>query len=172
MLIGCTRKVAAGMKKNLDYVEIDEDPLYQWQVTQFEIYGDKILLFMNVLTRFPLFIHHVSKEDYQEIEDRFLALFMEALRYLRVPREAGIKYLENQKITYCKTWDRSILSQMNDLAYVYKYNVMHGAHNFYPDIDASIDYAEIPCVKYQLYPKQRMQEEMMQIYASLTKVES
>lgn len=165
MLIGCTRKVATGMKKELDYVEINEDPLYLWQATQFEIYGDKILLFMNVQTRFPLFIHHVSDVDFLKLEDRFFALFKEAMRYLRVPSEAAQTYLENQKITYCKTWNRSILSQMNDLAYVYKYNVMHGTHNFYHDIDASIDYAEIPCLKYKFFPKDKMHEEMMQIYA-------
>lgn len=166
MLIGCTRKVAASMKKKLEYVEIKEHPIYLWQVTQFEIYGDKILLFMNVHTRFPLFMHHMSEADFVEIEERFLALFKEAMRYLRVPKEATLNYLENQRIAYCKTWNRSILSQMNDLAYVYKYNVMHGAHNFYQDIDASIDYAEIPSIKYNFFPKDKMHEEMINIYAS------
>lgn len=164
MLIGCTRKVAMGMKKEVTHIEILEENLHQWQVTQFEIYGDKILLFMNVVTRFPLFIHHVSEEDFQRIDEMFTILFKEAMRYLRIPKEIADKYMENQTFTYCKTWNRSILSQMNDLAYVYKYNVLHGAHNFYHDVDASIDYAEIPSVKYQLFPKQRMAEEMMRSY--------
>lgn len=167
MLIGCTRKVAHSMKEKLNTMNDICDNFYCWHVTEFEIYGDKIFLFMNNHTRFPLFMHHMDESILLNLESHFVKLFQEAMRYLHIPKEAVDYYLTGRKLHYCKSWDRSILSQMNDLAHVYKYNVMHGVHNFYLDVDASLDYSEIPCLKYNFFPKDKMHEEMMRIYGEI-----
>lgn len=170
MWIGCTRKVAKEMKQKMTDITTLPNEFYCWHVMQFDIYDDTILLFMNLETRFPIFMHHMNFESYAHIEEQFANLFRETMSYLHVPLAAVDAYLKIGSCTWCKTWDRSILSQMSDLAYIYKSNIRYGAHHFYKDVDASIAYASIPCVKACIYPKKNMYQWMMNLYGQTKRV--
>lgn len=166
MILGCTQKAAKIIAKQLQ-VEYQEEPsLYCWHVMMFEVQHDQFLLFMNEATRFPLFMNTKVLEE-QDVETSFTSMFREVMRYLRIPNVAVESYLENFTMQYTKAYNRSILTQMSELAYVYKANVLHGSQKWYRDVDASIDYARIPCLKLHMYPNDRMHEEMMQIYGKL-----
>lgn len=170
MFIGCTGKVAKYLHSNLAEGVSVEEPFFCWQVTRFNVMGDEILLFMNIKTRFPLFMRDIEEITIASLPQRFTYLFSQVMHRIHIPKEAVDIYLHQQHWIYGKILDRSVMSQMNDLAYIYKFNMMNGNHRNDHDAEISVNYADIPCIKANMYPKEKMREAMLHLSSCEEKV--
>jgi len=160
MLIGCTKETARKTGITLCAKDLQEEDFYCWHVKLFEVRGGQMFLFMNDLTRFPVLMHYNNNENMDSLYQRFACLFEEVVAHLPLPRSLAHAYLDQQEFTCTKVFDFSIMSQVNALSRLYRYNALYSVHKFHNDTEATINYAHIPSFKYDLYPYQVMKEEL------------
>lgn len=159
MLIACTKTAARALKRKVTVNEIDEDSFYCWHVKLFSVTEGKLLLFMNELTRLPLFIPLESRSN-ATVEERFLALIKAVILHMGYDKSVVEAYLKDGELVYTKAFNLSITSQMNALCRVYQCEALYGSQYCKRELEAVIKYAEIPCFKYNIYPYQAFQSEL------------
>lgn len=164
MLIACTKSAARILNKKVEAADQHEDAFYCWHVKLFYIKNDAVLLFMNELTRLPLFLH-IQKEDAAVIERQFIDLLSDIMQGMGVSDSIINSYAGNADFQYIKVYNCSIISQMNALTRVYQYEAYHNEHRCFDDQKDSVKYAQIPSFKYDLYPYQSFQAELKKRYS-------
>lgn len=163
MLIACTKSAARALNQKVLPFEGDVDPFFCWHVKLFSTAEGKLFLFMNELSRLPLFIlmESVGKTSVQE---RFLNLIRAVIQHMGFPDSISQAYLQDVELQYVKVFNLSIVSQMNSLSRVYQYEAVYGTQYCTNELAAVIKYAQIPCFKYDIYPYKVFQAELMKRY--------
>lgn len=160
MLIACTRTAARALKKKVTAFEGDRDAFFCWHVKLFSITEGQLLLFMNELTRLPLFIPLESRSN-ASVEERFLKLIKAVILHMGFDEAVAEAYLKDKELVYAKAFNTSIISQMNALSRVYQYEAIYGSEYCTRELDAVIKYSEIPSFKYNIYPYKAFQSELL-----------
>lgn len=160
MLIACTRTAARALKQKVTAFEGDQDAFYCWHVKLFSITEGQLLLFMNELTRLPLFIP-LETRSMASVEERFLNLIKEVILHMGYNEAVAEAYLKDRTLIYTKAFNTSIISQMNALCRVYQYEAIYGSEYYTKELDAVIKYSEIPSFKYNIYPYKAFQAELL-----------
>lgn len=159
MLIACTRTAARALKQKVTAFEGETDAFYCWHVKLFSVPEGNLFLFMNEMTRLPLFIPLETRKT-ASVEERFLALIQDVILHMGYDHSIVNAYLGNQDLIYTKAFDLSIISQMNALSRVYQYEAKYGSDYCTRELEAVIKYSEIPSFKYNIYPYKAFQTEL------------
>lgn len=119
LFIECTQKLASELKIKIDSAPPQADPLFEWHAHLFMAGNRKSVILMNNRTRYTIVLYGLRKEHFKN----FGVIFREAVfkNFMVEEIDGPIieKYLNNcDDIIYCKTYDRSILSQINDILYL------------------------------------------------------
>ncbi len=115
MLIQCTKKLAKASKWDLVEYEKDEEPsFYDWHANLFLYNRRKGVMLMNDATRYCIILYGLKAADFK----RFDQIALEAMKETFLAEGFSMNqinaYIENcGEVTYTKTSNRSILSQMS-----------------------------------------------------------
>ncbi|MDQ7096498.1 hypothetical protein REC12_23155 [Desulfosporosinus sp. PR] len=149
LILECTKKLVDELKVSLDVLSFHGDPLYEWHANKFIYRRRKCCILMNNKTRYCIILYGLKKEHFLDfgrtvvlaIENNFLA---EGLK----PKVVS-GYLENiQKVIYTKTYDRSILGQMNDMVFLAT-NAYFKDEDFYQlELNKKLNQVPLPKSKY------------------------
>lgn len=163
MLIACTKVAARTLNQNVSSFEGDVDAFFCWHVKVFSIAEGRLFLFMNEMTRLPLFIS-VESIGKATIQERFLALICTVIQHMGFSDSVVQSYMSDAELQYTKAFNLSIISQMNSLSRIYQYEATYGTHYYKDELAAVIKYAQIPCFKYNIYSYKAFQSELFKRY--------
>ena len=129
LILKCTQKAAQelGVKRGeLRQIPPENNPtlLGDWFVNPLRFGYTKILLFANAITLYSILVEY-KKKDLADIGQLFrsnlrLNLLLEGFESEKVDRLLA----EYQEVTLAKTDSRSVLGSMNDLAWMYKCQIV------------------------------------------------
>lgn len=127
MLIECTKKLADAMKiKLLDITPMKREPFYEWHANLFMFDRRKGAILMNNQTRYCIVLYGLKAEYFRKFDRIVLSSIEETFIAEDFPAEKVKRYLEHcGEVTYAKTHDRSILSQINDFHVHISWEIEH-----------------------------------------------
>lgn len=123
LTIQCTKKLQETLKVPMsDLTDLNNDPLYSWHAHLFLFKRKKCVLVMNNVSRYNFLLFGLKASDFKQLDQ----IVMEEMKCNMVAD--GIdeltvqKYMKNcQSVTYTKTSERTIISQINEMISVVKY---------------------------------------------------
>jgi hypothetical protein len=122
MIIRCTQKLFAELKKKPTKEVPPKDPFWSWHANVFHIERRKCVLITNDTTLFTMFIPALKKPDFQSFHFMFGQHLFKNLLYEEIPQNQIESVLsECEGIKYEKTNNRSVLGSMNDQRFQLEY---------------------------------------------------
>ena len=122
MIIRCTQKLFAELKKKPTKAVPPKDPFWSWHASVFHIERRKCVLITNDTTLFTMFIPALKKPDFQSFHFVFGQHLFKNLLYEEIPQNQIESVLsECEGIKYEKTNNRSVLGSMNDQRFQLEY---------------------------------------------------
>ncbi len=122
MIIRCTQKLFAELKKKPTTEVPPKDPFWSWHANVFHIERRKCVLITNDTTLFTMFIPALKKPDFQSFHFVFGQHLFKNLLYEEIPQNQIETVLsECEGIKYEKTNNRSVLGSMNDQRFQLEY---------------------------------------------------
>ena len=122
MIIRCTQKLIAELKKKPTKAVPPKDPFWSWHASVFHIERRKCVLITNDTTLFTMFIPALKKPDFQSFHFVFGQHLFKNLLYEEIPQNQIEPVLsECEDINYEKTNNRSVLGSMNDQRFQLEY---------------------------------------------------
>lgn len=126
-LIECTKKLQKEMGlgvKDLAAYEPEDSPLGPWTANLIYINRRKCILFVNDKTLFNFLVPDVLRKHIRELDGMFRDWFSctlagEGFREMQIEKILA----EYNEIGYSKTRSRSVLGSMNELTFMYKYEL-------------------------------------------------
>ncbi len=119
----CTKKIIdiLGITPQAYKPEDDHTILGPWYVNLFLMERKKCLIFVNSKTLFSFVVFNQAKKDIMQIGDIFRRNLQSRLRDESIREDTIEKIMEDyEKITICKTSDKSTLGSMNELTFQFK----------------------------------------------------
>lgn len=119
LILECTKKLADELRVNPDIVSSNADPFYEWHANQFTYRRRKCVILMNNETRYCVILYGLKKEQFLDFERIVIMALKKNFFAEGIDAKFVNKYIENiDKVIYTKTYDRSILGQMNDMVFL------------------------------------------------------
>lgn len=120
LILECTKKLAEQLRINLQEVKSNEvDPFYKWHANLFIHQRRKYVILMNNLTRYCVVIYSLKKEQFKDFGKTVVTAIRNNLLAEGFEQSIVDRYIENcHSVVYAKTYDRSILGQMNDMVFL------------------------------------------------------
>lgn len=149
LILECTKKLADEIKVNLDNISLNADPLYEWHANLFTFRRRKCCILMNNETRYCIILYGLKKEHFLDfgrviitaIEKNFLAEGTD-------PKIVN-QYVESiDKVIYSKTYDRSILGQMNDMVFMATNSYLKDEDFYQIQLNKKLNQVPLPKSKY------------------------
>ena len=126
-LIGCTKKLQKEMElgvKDLATFEPEDSVLGPWTANLICINRRKCILFVNDKTLFNFLVPEVLRQQIRGLDNIFRSWFSSVLAGEGFKEDQINKILrEYGDIGYSRTRSRSVLGSMNELAFMYKYEL-------------------------------------------------
>lgn len=140
--IRCTAKLQKEMglkKSDLNDGESEPSPLGQWHANLIYIDRRKCILFVNDQTLFNFILTDVPRSEIRKLAHNFkftlsCVLHAEGLSTDRVEKALN----EYSEIEYGKSNDRSVLGNLNDLAYNYEVHILEAGGVHSPEVPSII----------------------------------
>ncbi|MFD2087306.1 DUF6933 domain-containing protein [Brevibacillus brevis] len=123
--IQCTKKLAEELPVTLsDKEKMVSQPLYRWHAHLILLNRRKCVAVMNNVTRYNFIIYGLKKADFTRFDQIFLEKISENLIADGIEQSLIQKYLRHaSEATFTQTSDRSIISQLNDMIYLARYDM-------------------------------------------------
>lgn len=161
-LIGCTKKLQKEMGlgvKDLLTVEPADSGLGPWTANLIFINRRKCIHFVNDKTLFNFLVPDVLKKHIRELDNMFRNWFSCTLADEGFNEKQIDKILQEYKeIGYSKTRSRSVLGSMNELAFMYKYELQSTSlHRWdFPEIIKKMNRMIVGSQRGYHYPVERL----------------
>ena len=119
MLFSCTKKLADALKiKVFEVVPIKREPLYEWHANLFVYNRRKGVIMMNNKTRYSVVLYGLTAEHFRQFKAIAVFAIEQAFKAEGFSDDVISKYLHlGGDVLYAKSYDRSILGQMNYVLY-------------------------------------------------------
>ena len=116
MFIECTKKLADALKiKTNDIKPIKREPFYEWHANLFMFDRRKGVILMNNQTRYCIVLYGLRAEHFKKIDRIVLDAIHETFLAEGFSENQVDTYIAKcGEVSYTKTHDRSILSQINE----------------------------------------------------------
>ncbi|MHB1463831.1 MAG: DUF6933 domain-containing protein [Thermoleophilia bacterium] len=161
-LIGCTKKLQKEMGlgvKDLVTLEPENSGLGPWTTNLIFINRRKCILFVNDKTLFNFLVPDMLRQHIRELDKMFRDWFSCTLAGEGFTPAQTDKILEEyESIGYSKTRSRSVLGSMNDLAFMYKYELQSSSlHRWdFPEIIKKMNRMIVGSQRDYHYPVERL----------------
>ncbi|HOT42043.1 MAG TPA: hypothetical protein PLJ17_07160 [Syntrophorhabdaceae bacterium] len=119
----CTKKIIdiLGVPPNQYEPENDTSVLGPWYANIFLVNRKKCVIFVNSKTLFCFVVINQTKKDIKQITSIFRRNLMKRLHAESMSLDIIDRIMkDHEKITICKTYDRSILGAMNELTFHFR----------------------------------------------------
>ena len=167
MLLACTKKLADALKVNLIEVNpLRREPFFEWHAHLFIYKRRKGIIMMNNQTRYCIVLYGVMAEHLRDFRQISLSAIEKTWAAEGFSRDIIARYIEHCKdIVITKTYDRSILGQINDVIYLLPWQTGEWLHeNEVVQIKASRDIGQMPMVNLpEILPIHSLRKELAKI---------
>lgn len=124
MIIRCTQKLFAELKKKPANEELSRDLFWSWHANVFHIERRKCVLVTNDTTLFSIFIPGLKSPEFKAFHVIFGQYLFKILLSEEIPQNQIETVLsECENIQYKKTNNRSVLGSMNDQKFQLEYMI-------------------------------------------------
>jgi hypothetical protein len=101
--------------------EIDKELLFSWHAHLFLVNRRKCVFVMNNMTRYNFVMYGLKRADFDQFNERLVKEMEKNLQADQIDEIHVQKYINKCKqISYARTSDRSIISQMNEMILIAK----------------------------------------------------
>ncbi|SMD15320.1 DUF6933 domain-containing protein [Sporomusa malonica] len=120
MLLACTKKLSEVLKIKLpDITPHSREPLCEWHANLFVFDRRKGVVMMNNQTRYCVVLYGLKAEHFKIFGNITLSCIKQTLLAEGFQKEIIEKYIDYcSEVVFTKTYDRSVMSQMNDMIYL------------------------------------------------------
>lgn len=131
MLLACTKKFADALKtKPVDAAPFRCDPLYEWHAHLFFYKRRKGIIIMNNQTRYSIMLYGVMARQLKNFAQIVLSAIQKTWIAEGFSEDVVTRYIEHcGDIVVSKTFDRSVLGQINDVIYLLPYHMDEWLYN-------------------------------------------
>ncbi|TQR30166.1 hypothetical protein LOY85_03675 [Brevibacillus brevis] len=123
--IQCTKKLAEELPVTLsDKEKMVSQPLYRWHAHLIILNRRKCVAVMNNVTRYNFILYGLKKADFKRFDQILLEKISENLIADGIAQSLIQKYFYHAgEATFTQTSDRSIISQLNDMILLARYDM-------------------------------------------------